>query len=108
MLWLTSLRLTWSGLPARRLHGPPLGRLVFCNQQALQLFLEFAHVGEVAVDAGKADVGHRVDGLESVHDELTDLAGGALAVRRIDKKGLGLVDDGFEIVGGEGTLAAGQ
>src|ERR1700679_3055009 len=49
--------LPMSRLPVWRIRGPALRRLVTADEQSPELFLEFAHVGEVAVDAGEADVG---------------------------------------------------
>jgi len=44
-----------------RLGAPPVA------QQPFQFFLELAHILEVAVDRGEADVGHRVQPLQLLH-----------------------------------------
>src|SRR5580698_1072425 len=76
-------------------------------QQPLQLFLEFAHILEVAVDAGEADVGYSVKRFEMRHDQLADLAGGALAFRGVHQIALSRVDDGFKLAGRDGAFFAG-
>ena len=53
-------------------------------QQAFQFFLEFAHVFEIAVDRGEADVGYRVEAFEMVHDQFAHFAGGAFALGSVD------------------------
>src|SRR3984885_15456929 len=69
-LWPAWCGLPMCGFPMRRLpvcriRGPALRGLVLGDEQSLQLFLEFAHVGEVTVDAGDADGGPGGGGSES-------------------------------------------
>src|SRR6185312_4183272 len=76
---------------------------VFTSKQIFQLFLEFADIFEVSVDAGEADVGDRVDVLEAVHDEFAYRGGGAFAALGVDDEGFGGVDNFLHL--GDGDLA---
>src|ERR1700677_2093676 len=76
-------------------------------QQPFQLFLEFAHILEVAIDGGEADVSYGVERFEMRHDQLADFAGSALALGGVHQITLCSVDDGFKLAGWHGTLFAG-
>ncbi len=62
---------------------------------------------EVEIDRGEAHVGDFVDALQAVHDQLADFAGLALALRRVDHKAFGVVDDLLQLAHGDRPLLAG-
>src|SRR6185437_1066536 len=101
--WATRVFVWW----AERSILLPVLTMLFGGEQLLQLFLEFAYVLEVAVDAGKADIGDGIEGLQAVHQQLADFAGGALALGRVHEEVFGLVDQRFHIAGGDGAFFAG-
>src|SRR5205807_2448725 len=55
----------------------------------------------------KTDVRDLIDQLEAVHDQFADLAGGALALRRINHVLLHLIDNLLHFPHGDWTLFAG-
>src|ERR1700733_3576286 len=87
---------SWSLSIMRTAPGNGYLLLVFAwaasAQQSFELFLEFAHILEVPIDGGEADVGYRVEAFEMRHDQLADFAGGAFALGGVHQKTLGCVD----------------
>src|SRR5271165_6183701 len=63
------------------LRGSAIARLVGFAQRADEI-LEILRLAEVAVDAGEADIGHRIQLLQRVHHQLADLLGGDVALAR--------------------------
>src|SRR5262249_6995469 len=53
--------------------------------------MKFSHVLEITIDRSKADECDRIVLLQTLHDLLADFGGRALAVRRVNDKGLNLI-----------------
>src|SRR5580698_1857048 len=75
-------------------------------QQSFQLFFELTHILEVSINRGETNVGHRVETLQVLHDQLADLARSALALWRIHEIALRSVHYPFQLAGRNRTLLA--
>src|SRR5208337_4091788 len=75
-------------------------------EQVLQFGHELLYVFEVEIDGGKPDVRDFIVAAETVHDELADLAGLALALGGLDDEGLRLIDDLLQLADRHRTLLA--
>src|SRR5580704_808937 len=75
--------------------------------QVSQLVHEFFDIFEIQVDRGETDIGYLVVAPQAIHDELTEFAGLALALLRLDDEGFGFIDDLLEFADGDGPLLAG-
>ena len=76
-----------------RMPGSVLARRL---EQYPQLFHELVHVLELPVDGSETDVGHLVERLQAVDDEVAQLRGGDLPILLAVEQGFGLVDDLFQ------------
>src|SRR4029077_12038981 len=79
-------------------------RAVF--QQAFQFRHEFLHILEIQINRGEPDVRDFVEFLDTIHQELADLAGLALALGRFMDKALYFVHQRLELCRGHGPLLA--
>src|SRR5437879_5302298 len=76
--------------------------------QLLELAHELAHVLERPVHRGEPHVGDLVEAGELPHHRLADEGGRDLLLAHLLKAALDAVDDGLDLLGGDGPLAAGQ
>src|SRR5690242_8376787 len=76
-------------------------------QELLQLFLELADILKVPVNAGKANIGHRIQRLQATHDQLADFGRRALSLVRFGDEAFHLVHQLFQFAGRDRPLLAG-
>src|SRR5215217_7655062 len=94
-------------LSKRRLEGPlssgPAPSLLHRARKVLEILC----FGEILVDAGEADVGDRVQGLETIHHQLADFGRGDFAFAAGFDLALEGGDQAVDALLGDGALAAG-
>src|ERR1035438_1233334 len=76
-------------------------------QQIFQFGHELSDILEIEIDGSEAHVGDFVVAAETVHDELANLTGLALAFGGFDDEGFGLIHNLLELADGDRTLFAG-
>src|SRR5580692_9713146 len=80
--------------------------LTVVAQQLLQLFLELAHVLKVPINARKANVCHRVQDLQPLHNQLADLRRRALPLAGLGHVAFRLIHQLFQLRRGNRPLLA--
>ena len=86
--------------------APPQGRLLV--HEALQGPHEIRQILEVAVHAGETDVGHLIQPLQLIHDQLAQLAAADLAIGPLHEPGLQVRHQILDAGQRHGPLLAGQ
>jgi hypothetical protein len=92
----------WSGWNNRRCGSNPRP-----NHHSLQGFHEIRKILEVSVDAGETHIGHGIEALERIHNQVTQATARDLAVRLIQQPGLNIADGLLQLGKGHRTLLTG-